>query len=158
MNYLDKVEMFHKTFKAPVLDKPQLISEERAALRIKLLREEIGELEDAAEVGNLTEIADALCDIQYILSGTILEFGMKDKFDRLFDEVHRSNMSKACENLAEAYETVDAYAEQGVETHIVNNDETKKYTILRHSDNKILKSVKYSPADLKPLLLEEQAI
>jgi predicted HAD superfamily Cof-like phosphohydrolase len=40
------------------------------------------------------EIADALCDLQYVLSGAILEFGFGGKFKSLFEEVHRSNMSK----------------------------------------------------------------
>ena len=35
-----------------------------------------------------------LCDIQYVLSGAICEFGMASIFKTLFDEVQRSNMSK----------------------------------------------------------------
>lgn len=152
MSYLDKVEEFHTTFKAPVLDKPQLISPERAALRIKLLREEVDELEEAIHFKDLRGIADALCDIQYILSGTILEFGMKDKFDRLFDEVQRSNMSKACENLDEAVQTVEHYESQGVAAYW--EQEGDKFLIMRNSDKKILKSINYSPADLEPILAE----
>ena len=58
------------------------------------------------------QVADALADIQYVLSGCILEFGMADKFKALFDEVHRSNMSKACKTVEEAEATVEYYTSQ----------------------------------------------
>ena len=50
----------------------------------------------AIKDNNLTEVADAPCDLQYVLAGAILEFGMGAKFRALFSEVHCSNMSKAC--------------------------------------------------------------
>ena len=40
------------------------------------------------------EIADALGDKLYILFGTILKHGLQYKIDEVFDEIHRSNMSK----------------------------------------------------------------
>lgn len=42
----------------------------------------------------LTEIADALGDMLYVLCGTILEHGMQYKIDEVFNEINRSNMSK----------------------------------------------------------------
>lgn len=150
--YLDQVEEFHKTFKAPVLPSPQLAPADRAKLRISLIQEELNELQEAIDKGDLVEVADALCDLQYVLSGTVLEFGMKDKFEEMFEEVHRSNMSKACENLGEVYETVDYYKQKGVEVEFEGNDETMSYLVFRKSDRKTLKSVNYSPADLASIL------
>ena len=109
MNYIEKVSEFHKTFEAPILDNPQIPSEDRCQLRISLLQEELDELKQAIEDKDMVEIADALSDIQYVLSGAILEFGLGEKFNDLFDEVQRSNMSKACSSIQEAIETISHY-------------------------------------------------
>ena len=93
---LNSVALFHETFGLPVLGEAQLISKERSNLRLNLLKEELKELEEAIEAGDLVEIADAFCDLQYVLSGAILEYGLGSKFKELFDEVQRSNMSKTC--------------------------------------------------------------
>ena len=99
---LSSVALFHETFKHPILPQPTIPSETRCALRVSLLSEELKELEEAIENKDLVEIADALCDLQYVLSGAILEFGLGEKFKALFDEVQRSNMSKACKTEEEA--------------------------------------------------------
>ena len=148
---LNSVAEFHKTFKHPVLDQPQIPSKERCELRVALISEELKELEEAIKDKDLVEVADALCDIQYVLSGAILEFGLGDKFKQLFDEVQRSNMSKTCESLEEAQETQQYYLEKdGTESYIEKSD--GHFLVYRKSDNKTLKSVNYSPADLKGIL------
>ena len=83
---LTSVAEFHKTFQHPILETPQIPSEARCKLRVSLIAEELKELEEAIAAKDLVEVADALCDIQYVLSGAILEFGMKDKFNTLFEE------------------------------------------------------------------------
>ncbi len=92
---LNQVAEFHRTFHAPVLETPQIPSEARSQLRVSLLAEELDELREAIADGDIVAVADALCDLQYVLSGAVLEFGLGDKFKALFDEVQRSNMSKA---------------------------------------------------------------
>jgi predicted HAD superfamily Cof-like phosphohydrolase len=42
----------------------------------------------------MVEVADALGDMLYILCGTILEHGMQEKIEEVFNEIQRSNMSK----------------------------------------------------------------
>ena len=84
---LSSVAEFHKTFQHPILDTPTIPSEQRCALRVSQIAEELKELEEAIRDKDLVEIADALCDIQYVLAGAVLEFGLKDKFSALFDEV-----------------------------------------------------------------------
>ena len=148
--YLNQVKEFHKTFRAPVLENPQLAPADRAKLRVSLIQEELNELQEAIDKGDLVEVADALCDLQYVLSGTVLEFGMKDKFDAMFDEVHRSNMSKACENVDEAIATIADYSMKGVEAYMRKS--RPKVLVMRKSDNKLLKSINYSPADLLKIL------
>lgn len=147
---LSAVAEFHKTFQHPILDKPSIPDEKRCELRVSLIAEELQELRDAIKDKDLVEIADALCDIQYVLSGAILEFGMQDKFAELFQEVQRSNMSKACKNLSEAEETQKHYKAQGVDSYVKEVDGL--FLVFRKEDNKTLKSVNYSPADLKSIL------
>lgn len=89
------VEEFHNAFgiannATPVAD----ISLDGALLRYELIREENEEYLEACREGNLTEIADALGDQLYILCGTILKHGMQHVIEEVFDEIHRSNMSK----------------------------------------------------------------
>ena len=108
-NYLQSVSEFHETFKAPILESPQIPSKERCELRVSLLQEELNELKQAIEDNDLVEIADALADLQYVLSGAVLEFGLGDKFVELFNEVQRSNMSKACDTQQEALMTLSHY-------------------------------------------------
>jgi predicted HAD superfamily Cof-like phosphohydrolase len=148
---LNSVAKFHDTFDAPILDKPQIPSEERCKLRVSLLQEELNELKQAIEDKDIVEIADALADIQYVLSGAILEFGLGDKFKELFDEVQRSNMSKACETQEIAEATAKKYFEKdGTESYIEQKGEF--FIVYRKGDNKVLKSVSYSPADLESIL------
>lgn len=143
---LNQVAEFHRTFHAPILDTPQIPSEARSQLRVALLAEELDELREAIADGDIVAVADALCDLQYVLSGAVLEFGLGDKFKALFDEVQRSNMSKACLTIAEAEATVTSYREKGVPCHFIESD--GKYLVFRDADRKTLKSINYSPADL----------
>jgi len=67
-------------------------------LRYKLMREENEEYLDAANDGDLVEVADALGDMLYILCGTIIEHGLQHKIEDVFNEIQRSNMSKLGED------------------------------------------------------------
>lgn len=147
---LSSVAKFHDTFKLPILDTPQIPAEDRCNLRINLLQEELNELKEAIANNDLTEVADALCDLQYVLSGAILEFGIADRFKTMFDEVQRSNMSKTCKSIEEAEATVDHYATKDQPSHIEQSGD--EYLVYRDSDNKVLKSVNYSPADIKQFI------
>ena len=151
---LNQVAEFHRTFKAPILETPQIPAADRCRLRVSLIAEELRELQEAIDNQDLVEVADALCDIQYVLSGAVLEFGLGEKFVHLFNEVQRSNMSKACSTYAEAEATVAYYAKKdGTEAEIVQDGD--KFLVYRILDNKVLKSVGYSPADLKGILDKE---
>ncbi len=148
---LNQVAQFHQTFGAPILAEPTIPSPERCGLRVSLLAEELDELKEAIAANDLVEIADALCDLQYVLSGAVLEFGLGEKFVDLFNEVQRSNMSKACQSLEEAEYTVKFYQDKdGTEAEI--KEEHGVWKVFRKSDNKVLKSINYSPADLVSIL------
>jgi predicted HAD superfamily Cof-like phosphohydrolase len=151
INSLNQVADFHRTFKAPILDTPQIPSEQRCELRVNLLQEELNELSQAIKDNDLVEIADALCDIQYVLSGAVLEFGLGDKFVELFNEVQRSNMSKACSTEEEAQRTLEHYKQKdGTEGYYKQVGD--KWVTYRNGDDKVLKSISYSPANIKGML------
>jgi predicted HAD superfamily Cof-like phosphohydrolase len=59
-----------------------------------LMREENEEYLEAAQSGDLVEVADALGDMLYILCGTILSHGLQHKIVDVFEEIQKSNMSK----------------------------------------------------------------
>ncbi len=148
---LNQVAEFHRTFKHPILTQPAIPGEDRCRLRVALIAEELKEMEVAILENDLVGVADALCDIQYVLSGAILEFGLGEKFNDLFEEVQRSNMSKTCSTEAEAIETV-AHYKQKDGTECYYKQEGDKWLVYRTSDNKTIKSIHYSPANLERIV------
>jgi len=92
---IDAVEQFHKSFGLGILEEPVAnLGTSKNTLRFNLMDEENKEYLEAAENGDLIEVADALGDMLYILCGTILEHGMQFKIEEVFNEIQRSNMSK----------------------------------------------------------------
>lgn len=148
---LNLVARFHRTFKHPIVNSPAIPDENRCKLRVALIAEELKELEVAILEKDIVGVADALCDIQYVLSGAILEFGLGEKFAALFEEVQRSNMSKACETEEEAQATIDFYRKKDG-TECYTKQEDGKWLVYRSSDNKTIKSINYSPADLDKIV------
>lgn len=149
-NLLNQVSEFHKIFKAPILEIPKIPSKDRCELRINILQEELNELKQSIEKCDIVEIADAIVDLQYVLLGTVLEFGLGEKFVELFNEVHKSNLSKACNSEQEALETILNYKKKGIEAYYKKIDD--KFIVYRISDDKILKSINYSEAKLNKIL------
>lgn len=110
-----QVSQFHQAFGVPVLDRPQVPSDERVRLRLRLvaeefcellsaagcpvaslridhlLRESINQLEGAGDF-NLVEFADALGDLDYVIEGTRAEMGIDG--GPIADAIHASNMAK----------------------------------------------------------------
>ncbi|MEM7382661.1 MAG: nucleoside triphosphate pyrophosphohydrolase family protein [Bacteroidota bacterium] len=89
------VEQFHNAFGLGVANSPIAnLGTTKNRLRFDLMDEENKEYFEAAQNGDLVEVADALGDMLYILCGTILEHGMQYKIEEVFEEIQRSNMSK----------------------------------------------------------------
>lgn len=92
---IDAVKAFHTAFKIGYRTTPKAnLGLEKNMLRYKLMREENEEYLEAANNGDLIEVADALGDMLYILCGTIIEHGLQHKIEAVFEEIQRSNMSK----------------------------------------------------------------
>ena len=124
--HIRQLKEFHTAFNLPQRDIPTIIPPDEFKLRHKILVEEVGELSDAYFVDDIVEVADAITDCLYVLIGTALQFGIADKLEACFDEVHRSNMSK------------------------LGND---GYPIMRE-DGKVMKGENYTRPDLKSILSE----
>jgi predicted HAD superfamily Cof-like phosphohydrolase len=88
------------------------------------MAEENQEYLEAANNNDLVEVADALGDMLYILCGTIIEHGMQNKIEEVFDEIQRSNMSK------------------------LDNDGNPIY----REDGKVMKGPSYFKPDIKSIL------
>jgi predicted HAD superfamily Cof-like phosphohydrolase len=95
---LEQVQEFHETYGLPVKDSPDISDAKTNQLRINLLAEEVEELKEALEAGDMVEVLDALTDIQYVLDGAYLSFGLQHVKTAAFEEVQRSNMSKLGED------------------------------------------------------------
>lgn len=89
------VEHFHDSFKIENNYQPTVqLTESDIQLRYNLMKEENEEYLEAAQNGDIVEVADALGDQLYILCGTILKHGLQHKIVEVFEEIQRSNMSK----------------------------------------------------------------
>jgi predicted HAD superfamily Cof-like phosphohydrolase len=86
------VKAFHGTMGIEIENTPMAPSRTVASLRVRLIREELEELRDAMQKGNVVEIADAIGDLLYVVLGTAVSCGIQS--GPVFDEVHRSNMTK----------------------------------------------------------------
>lgn len=96
---IDKVKEFHSVFGLGYFESPQSdVDRKTVELRHRLMQEENEEYLEAALNKDLTMIADALGDKLYILCGTIIAHGLQHKITEVFNEIHRSNMSKLDEN------------------------------------------------------------
>ena len=152
VDYFELVQKFHETFGHPVGEKVQILDDKRGSLRVKLMQEELNEFTQAAVRGDLIEMIDALSDLQYVLTGTIIEMGLQDKFDQIFAEVHRSNMSKVCKDQNSVDRTLKYYEEKNPGI-VVGYADLGEYKIVKNMEtDKILKSVDWSKPDIKGVL------
>lgn len=98
MTSLELVKNFHEVFGHPILHSPNIANTDLNKLRVDLLTEELFELRLALLAGDVVETLDALSDLQYVLDGAYLSFGLHQFKDAAIQEVHRSNMSKLDES------------------------------------------------------------
>jgi predicted HAD superfamily Cof-like phosphohydrolase len=94
--HFEQIAVFRKTFNQPIRVIPSLynIPEDEFYLHLSMLTEEIEEMSQAFDSKNLLEFTDGIIDTQYVLFQIFMLTGMYPLFSDLFNEVHRSNMSK----------------------------------------------------------------
>ena len=91
---IKKIEEFNEAFGVPVRDDFGTTDYSQYMLRYNLVKEENEEYLEACVDKNKIEIADALGDKLYILLGTIVQHGLQDKIEEVFNLIHENNMSK----------------------------------------------------------------
>ena len=123
----NKVREFMEAFEQEVKKKPEWPDADTVNLRVDLIEEEYDELKQAVYSydGSITDVADALCDILYVVYGMAHSYGID--IDECFREVHVSNMSKLGEDGKPIY----------------------------REDGKVVKGPNYRPPDLKAYTIGE---
>lgn len=121
------VKKFHEGFEVGISDSPKLLDEKTQHLREKLIFEEYRELKEAFNNQDIVEVADALADLLYVIYGTAVSCGID--MEPVFDEVHRSNMTK-----------IPADGK-----------------IVYREDGKVIKPDSYSPPNLIPVINSQYA-
>lgn len=137
------VTQFHESFGEVNGKSPSLVEENVYELRHRLMHEENEEYIEACKTQNLEEIADALGDQLYVLIGTILKHGLQYKIEEVFDEIHRSNMSKLSPCPMDTNEDGDCGASNCYTDH--------RRPILRE-DGKIMKGKCFSKPNIKKII------
>jgi len=121
-----------------------------ADLTSKNLNEAIDSLFTDTNIVDLVEVLDAALDQRVVASGTDLCFGFQHVIPDGDEAVFVSNMSKFDMERDIALKGVDAYAQNGITTYIETRGEY--HIIKRAEDGKYLKSLNYSPVDLRNLV------
>jgi predicted HAD superfamily Cof-like phosphohydrolase len=84
---------FHTKFAQTYKDNARTLPPDLQAFRSKFLKEELEEYLTAAKEGKIIEQVDGLVDLVYVAVGTLYLMGVD--FNKVWEEVHNSNMSKS---------------------------------------------------------------
>ncbi len=120
-NMFQDVKEFQTAVGQNVGQAPAFPDGDERVLRMRLLKEEFDEYNQGEYNNDLENIAKELADIIYIVCGTAVSYGIP--LDRVFEEVHRSNMAKLVDGKP-----------------------------VRRDDGKILKPEGWTPPDIKSIL------
>jgi predicted HAD superfamily Cof-like phosphohydrolase len=122
---------------------------------LKLIREEAKETEEAVKNKDFCETVDGLVDQLYVIYGALARLGVNA--DSAFNLVHENNMTKLCLTESEAKESVNYYIQNkdklGYDSpNYRASPDGKHYVVFNESTKKVLKSIKWIPVDLTPIL------
>jgi len=153
----EKVLDWNKTFDIETYEEPQkdifCKNPELVNYRMNLIREEVGELEDAVKTHNMVETYDALSDILFVVYGMGASLGLD--LDKGLHLVNESNMSKSCKTEEEAIKTVEWYKknEERYDSPMYRKSKNGKYWIVYNkSTNKILKNVSWKTVNFEEII------
>ena len=144
---IEQVLEFHKVFEHPIGDIAKALSIKRGLQRHSYMKEELQEFHAAVESQDLVEQADACIDIIYFALGTLVELGLTNKYEALFDEVQASNMSKVCLSMESAIRTAEAHDQPTTIKPIGSY-----WKVSDANTNKIVKSETYFKPNLKEII------
>ena len=154
--FVDEVEEFNQLMNKPNNYEPTIPEETEWKFVYNFILEELEEYREACEQGDIVGILDVLCDITYVSLGNgAMLHGLKDKIWPAYQEVQRSNLSKACSSEEEAKQTAEQRSkEQGEPCHYERIG--SRYIVYRSSDKKVMKSINYSKPNLNQLFTERE--
>jgi len=118
----ERVKEFHRVFGIVDPTTPTIPNFDKIVLREKLIDEEFTEVKNAIDNETIYEVAKEIADLLYVTYGAAADWGID--IDAVFEEVHRSNMTK-----------LD-----------INGQPVKR------ADGKVIKSNLYEPADMVKVL------
>ena len=154
------VQEFMLAFGQECPDRPCIPPEDTCNFRVDFIDEENAELDSAFKERNVTLVADALADILYVTYGTAIACGLD--MERIFAEVHRSNMSKFWNSMEvasrfnrdaqELYQQNDGDIVFKVDDLIAKKIGKNRW-IVKNTNHKVIKSPSYSPADISSKLV-----
>lgn len=147
---IEKVKQFMLLSGQHISKKPDLTYKTLFDFRANLINEELNELIVAFNEEDKVEMLDALVDLQYVLYGAVLTFGMQDVWKEAFENVHQSNMSKFCKTEEEAEATINMYLKRGISVYSEKVGEL--IVVYRTLDKKVMKSIDYIPASLSKFI------
>lgn len=117
---------FHQKFGAHIAERVSVCPDpELTNFRANLIEEEAAEFRDAADLGDVVGMADAIGDILYVTFGAAIALGID--CEPLVDEIHRSNMTKVWPD----------------------------GSVRRREDGKVMKPPTYSPANIVDLIAKQ---
>jgi NTP pyrophosphatase (non-canonical NTP hydrolase) len=156
--FVDEVEIFNDAFGKPNNYSPVIPRDEKLTnFVVDFIKEETDELAEAIENRDIVEVLDAICDLLYVAIGNAtMVFGLKDKLMDAFNEVQASNMSKLCQTIDEARETMKARSKEHGPCYMKYNQEKDYWVVLREKDDKVMKSVNYFAPNLEQFFTEEE--
>jgi hypothetical protein len=151
----EKVVDFNTQFGVKIhsTHRPEIFDSEpnNVEFAMKLIREEMRELEEAVKTKDYVETVDALADILYVVYGMGTRIGVN--MDQVFDIVHQNNMSKLCSSEEDAKASVEYYLANkeklGYDSPSYRlAEDGKHYVVYNQTTKKVLKSIKWQPVDL----------
>jgi len=129
------------------------MTEERMKLRERLFDEELTEYNVAERENNKVEMLDAVCDMCYILVGTLLEIH-KGNVDSVTDVIYFEENDKSKFIFEKVFENEfnDIFVKAFVEVHISNMSKLQDGKAIFRADGKILKGADYFRPNLKQFI------
>ena len=156
----EKAKEFSRSFEVPHFDTPQTNiftqNPELVKSRLDLINEKVDELTEAIREPNMVKVVDALGNILYVVYGAGYLFGLD--LDSAYDIVHKSNMSKLCQNEQNAKYTVGWYqqefqdGDQLYDSPYCYQGDSGKWIIKNRSTGKLLKSINYRPPQFRGIV------
>jgi len=156
--FVDEVEIFNEAFGKPNNYVPTIPSDTKLTdFVVNFIKEETDELAEAIENGDIVEVLDAICDLLYVAVGNAtMVFGLKDRLLDAYAEVQASNMSKVCQSIEEARETMKVRGAEHGPCHMKYNQKKGYWVVYRISDDKVMKSVNYFAPNLKQFFTDQE--